>query len=271
MNAALSDVPQVLVVVPTLGTRPELLENCLRSLMQQTYPLVKVVLVGPAQSAVPDIARAHGLAFEPQPRNGIGAAINAGWLAHGHDAQVWGWLGDDDLLPSDSVASTVRALQRNPKAVMAFGQCQYIDEDGRPTWLAKPGRLAAVNLGCGVDLVPQPGSLAIAEAVRQVGMVNEDLRYAMDYDLFLRLKTVGRLVYVPRVLSSFRWHDGSLTASSSIASEAEAADVRATYAAAGNAFPRRLRPLAMKASKMHWHLQRRPLRLAVTGLARSLR
>jgi GT2 family glycosyltransferase len=263
--------PKVLIVVPTLGTRPDYLDMCLDSLAAQSYPRLDVVLVGPADGPVPRHAARRGLFFVPEPRPGIGAAINAGWLQHGGGAELWGWLGDDDRLPPDSVARVVAAM-RGRNAVMAFGQCRYVDEAGRELWVAKPTSLAARNLGGGVDLVPQPGMLASAEAVRRVGMVDEDLRYAMDYDLFLRLREVGRLVYVPHVLAEFRWHEGSLTAAADSGSEAEAADVRRRHRRGRTASLRgRLEPLTLKFSKLHWHLQRRPLRLMLGDLKRSLR
>ncbi|MGH8894395.1 MAG: glycosyltransferase [Actinomycetes bacterium] len=265
------DEPFVLLVVPTLGTRPDYLRESLESLQAQTYSRLRVAVVGPSDDTLAAMAGHYGMAFIPQPRSGIGAAINAGWRALGSGAEVWGWLGDDDLLPSWSVQTAVRVLQRT-NAVMVFGQCRYIDPDGATLWTAKPTRLAAINLGGGVDLIPQPGSLALAKAIRRVGFLDEGLRYAMDYDLFLRLRKIGRLSYVPTVLSSFRWHEGSLTAAQGSGSEEEAAIVRRRHRAgrAGEAASR-LEPLTMKASKLHWHLQRRPLNVMLPDLLRSMR
>jgi GT2 family glycosyltransferase len=271
MIALAEPAPEVVIVVPTLGTRLDYLELCVASLMDQTYAHLRVVLVGPQDSPVPEVAARHGVAFVAQPRTGIGAAINAGWNAQGKHAMLWGWLGDDDLLPPSSVATAVSALCTSD-AVMVYGQCRYIDEAGKELWVAKPGRLAAANLAGGVDLIPQPGSLAVAEAVRQVGMVDEGLRYAMDYDLFLRLRGVGRLTYVPSTLACFRWHEESLTAGTESGSEAEAAEVRARHrermASRGGVLRQ---VLALKVSKLHWHLQRRPARVMLDGIRQSLR
>lgn len=261
---------RVLIVVPTLGTRLDFLSVCLDSLHAQSYPDVRVVLVGPPDGPLPKIAASYGIDFLDQPELGIGAAVNAGWETFGSDAEVWGWLGDDDVLPIDSVRLAVQGLRRR-NAVMAFGQCRYISEAGDTLWVAKPSQLAATNLGGGVDLIPQPGSLALADAVRRAGLLDTGLRYAMDYDLFLRLRRVGRLVYVPAILASFRWHADSLTATEGSGSEAESAMVRCRFRTGEWGRVReRLEPLTMKASKLHWHLQRRPLRLMARDLTRSL-
>lgn len=262
---------RVLIVVPTLGTRLDFLTLCVESLLAQTYAAVRVVLVGPEDGPLPGVAASYRLDFLPQPRRGIGAAINAGWEAFGTEAEVWGWLGDDDVLPRDSVRLAVRALRRR-NAVMSYGQCRYVNEQGDTLWVAKPSRLAATNLGGGVDLIPQPGSLALADAVRRTGLLDTELRYAMDYDLFLRLRKVGRLVYVPEILASFRWHADSLTAAEGSGSEDEAALVRRRYRMGRwGAVREQLEPVTMRASKLHWHLQRRPAKLMVRDLIRSFR
>jgi len=264
----LSAQPRVLIVVPTLGTRRDYLDQCLASVLSQSYSPVQVVLVGPTASCAEEVARDHSVDFVAQAPAGIGAAVNGGWRAHGDDAEIWGWIGDDDLLEPRAVERAVTRL-RETGAVMVFGRCRYIDEAGRPLWTALPGRFAATNLGGGVQLIPQPGSLATAAAVRQVGLVDESLKFAMDYDLFLRLKRVGPLAYVPHVLASFRWHTDSLTASQSDRSNAEARDVR-HRATRHPRLARRLEPATMRLSKLHWHLQRRPLPLVVDGLRSTL-
>lgn len=260
----LPPAPRVLVVIPTLGTRRDYLEECLDSLLAQSYSRIRIVVVGPETSCAGAVARCHAVEFLAQNPKGIGAAVNAGWRAHGDDAEIWGWIGDDDLLEPSAVARAVTCFH-DTGAVMVFGRCRYIDESGQPLWTARPGRLAAWNLRGGVQLIPQPGSLASANAVREVGLVDESLMFAMDYDLFLRLQRVGRFAYVPAVLASFRWHTDSLTASQSDRSTTEAHHVRRR----NQMHPRVARlaePTTMKLSKLHWHLQRRPLSLAVEGL-----
>lgn len=261
--------PAVLIVVPTLGTRPDYLAESLISLQEQDYPHLIVCVVGPESSSARRAAAERNVLFVAQEPSGIGAAINAGWQELGAQCPVWGWLGDDDALAPGSIAVAVRALSRRG-TVMAYGRCRYVDQDGVHLWTAHPGRLAAWNLPGGVDLIPQPGSLFRAQAVREVGLLDPSLRYAMDYDLFLRLRRVGRLAYVPVVLASFRWHEDSLSASQSAQSTDEAERVRKqSWRRPGLAATRD--PLTRRVSKLHWHLQRRPLAIAAEGLRHMLR
>ena len=72
----------------------------------------------------------------------MSAAVNLGLARATSRHQYGNWLGDDDLLTPGSVAATLKALDGNPEAVLAYGHCTYIDEDGRLLWVSKAGRAA---------------------------------------------------------------------------------------------------------------------------------
>ena len=42
----------------------------------------------------------------------------------------------------------------------------------------------------------------------QIGGINPEIRYAADYDLFLRMAMQGQCIYTPHVFSAFRRHEG---------------------------------------------------------------
>lgn len=215
-----------LYVVPTLGERGPYLAEALDSLQGQDHP-IGVVLVAPAAAEhVRAEAERRALRFVVQQGAGLSAAINEGWRAFGDGHEFWAWLGDDDTLTPGSTRRAVARLQAEPRASMVYGRCRYVDEDGRSMHVVRPTGLAARLMRWGPNLVPQPGSLARAAAVRRAGMLDESLRYAMDLDLFLRLQDVGPVRYVPDVLATFRWHDASTTVASARASENEAREVR---------------------------------------------
>jgi GT2 family glycosyltransferase len=215
------------MVVPTLGTRLELLRACLGSVVdQRSDGLTAVVVAPPGSTAVAALCAELDVRLVTQESHGIGAAINLGWRQSGQAAEYWAWLGDDDMLADGSIAWAVGVLQNEPTAAMVYGDCEYIDEAGQRLFVARPTKWAASLLRWGPNLVPQPGSLARAAAVKAAGELDESLRYAMDLDLFLRLARVGPIVYTRRTLAAFRWHAGSTTVSATQASEQEAARVR---------------------------------------------
>lgn len=227
LTAPFGNDASVLIVVPTLGQRPEMLRAALGSVVsQRSVVLTAVVVAPPSATGVARLCEELGARHVAQASRGIAAAINLGWRLFGETASYWGWLGDDDLLADGSVAWSVGVLETMPTAAMVYGNCEYIDEQGQRLFVARPTAWAARLLRWGPNLVPQPGSLARAAAIGAAAGLDEALRYAMDLDLFLRLQRVGPIVYTPRTLASFRWHKGSTTVQSTRDSEQEVRYVR---------------------------------------------
>lgn len=200
----------ILIVVPTLGRRPEYLAQTLESIRSQDVPADIVIVAPQGSDGVQQAAAAAGAELLPDPGSLTGAINLGASRAPGHYAFV-NWLNDDDLLEPGSLAVTREALQSDPRAVVAFGSCRYIDAAGRELWVSRAGSWAPRILGWGPDLIPQPGMLIRTEAWQRVGGLDESYRLAFDLDLLLKLKRVGRLVDVGRIVSSFRWHGDSLT------------------------------------------------------------
>lgn len=243
----------ILIVIPTLGTRPMFLEQTLASIKEQDTK-ADIVMVGPIE-ALQEIAARHGSVLAPDPGS-LPAAINAGIRAAEPRHAFVTWLGDDDLLTPGSLSTTRQALVDDPDAVVAYGSCEYIDEDGRRLWTSRAGRAAAAILGWGPDLIPQPGMLVRAEAWRSVRGVDESLRFAFDLDLLLKLRQHGSLVDVGHVVSCFRWHPDSLTVSDRSASLDESEFVKRRH-------------LSPTARSLAW-LWERPVRVATRVAASTV-
>ena len=205
-----ADPAEVLIIVATLGRRPEFLRQTLESIRSQEITS-DIVLVAPVDSEVAhSAARDFHAMFLPDPGN-LPAAINLGAQEALKNHTYLNWLNDDDLLTPGSLAATTSTLHKNPHATVAFGACQYIDEAGQELWLSKAGSLATKILAWGPDLIPQPGMLIRADAWRRVGGLDTSYRLAFDLDLLLRLKRLGPLIDVGVTVSKFRWHADSLT------------------------------------------------------------
>ncbi|QWF20628.1 glycosyltransferase [Nocardioides sp. LMS-CY] len=221
--------PSVLVVMPTLGERPDTLTDAMRSALDQEGVDVRLVLVVPTgASDARESARELGVDVIDDPRRGLTAAVNAG-IAARLDEDYYAWLNDDDLLMPGALTHLAGLLGADPAAVVAFGACDYIDPQGRSIAVSRAGDWATRVLGWGPNLVPAPSSLVRLNALDAVGSYDESLKYAMDLDIFLRLRRRGRFVSTPRITSCFRWHPDSITVSNRRASGAESEAIKHRY------------------------------------------
>lgn len=202
--------PRVLLVVATLGQRPEYLRETLTSIRSQSVPSTVVIVAPTDNHSVIEIARDFDCQLIPDPGS-LTSAINAGVAQAWHGHEFINWLNDDDLLEPGSLEATTALLDADPTCVCAYGACRYIDEAGRELWVNRAGPWAERILSWGPDLIPQPGMLVRADAWRAEGGVDETYRFAFDLDLLLRLRRHGHLRDTGRIVSSFRWHADSLT------------------------------------------------------------
>lgn len=212
------------IVVPTLGMRPEFLDQTLRSIRRAGD--AHICIVSPNSSDFSDLLCSGAIdSVVTDPGRGLATAIDTGIQSFGPEILYTTWLGDDDLLEPKSIEYAVSIL-RTGRAHFVWGQCRYINESGGQIWLNKSGRWAMQLMRVGPNLVPQPGSMFSRYAYQDVGGLDSTYGWAFDQDLFTKIGRKHRVEYINRVLASFRWHEGSLSAGSRDGSVKESSRIR---------------------------------------------
>jgi GT2 family glycosyltransferase len=97
-----------------------------------------------------------------------------------------------------------------------YGDCDVIDDRGGVLWRERPGRYEFSKLLRRGNYLAQPAVFLRRRVFDSIGYLDESLDYAMDYELWLRLRGL-HIVDVPRVLARFRWHASSKTATGNLA------------------------------------------------------
>jgi hypothetical protein len=229
-------VVDVGIVVPTLGTRPDYLELTLKSIRKAG--LAHICIVAPSSCDFSELLRSGAIdAVVVDPGQGLPAAINAGLRSLPTEILYTTWLGDDDLLEPHSITLTSEVL-RTSSAQFVWGQCRYINKYGKQIWLNKSGRWALALMRVGPNLVPQPGSMFTRKAYNELGGLDMKYGWAFDQDLFTKIGRNYMVRYLPQILASFRWHDGSLSAGLRDSSVTESSRIRTEN------LPKYLKPLS---------------------------
>ena len=196
--------------MPTLGLRHGLLMLCLRSIREAGD--VHICIVVPESV---DLGSFLELGLFDQrvndPGHGLASAIDFGLRSLPSEIEMINWLGDDDILRPDSLRCTFEYLRAHPEVLMVFGSCDYIDEKSRIIGTNRSGKWAVPLLRFGPCLIPQPGALFRRDAYELSGGLDNDFRWAFDFEFFIRLSRLGELHYIPTTLAAFRWHQGSLS------------------------------------------------------------
>ena len=221
------------IVVPTMGTRPNFLQECLKSI--QACGDAYVVVVAPEVNITKSLPSSLYNDIQLDRGKGLAAAINTGMDSFPEEINFVNWLGDDDTLVAP-LELTANALRNREDAVLVWGGCNYVDTEGRTIWTNNMGLGAKSLMKFGPNLIPQPGALFRRSAFSEVGRLDESLGFAFDLDLFLRLSKLGKFVRLNKTLATFRWHSTSLTSSQRASSVSESRRVRERY------YPRSIRP-----------------------------
>lgn len=219
--------PEVLVVLPTLGDRLDTLRETLESVAAQRadVSVTLAVVLPPSATEARSLAEQFGAVVVDDPKAGISAAINLG-LAVRTVEKYYAWIGDDDIFRPGGLGLLRGILEQRPDAVLAFGGCDYIDAEGRTIATSNAGPLAIAILAWGPDLIPHPGTMVRLDALEAIGGFDTSLKYAMDLDAFLKLRSHGRFAWTRTSVSGFRWHPDSLTVSNRRASSLESESVK---------------------------------------------
>lgn len=220
--------PQIGIVVPTLGTRPDYLSKALQSIRNAgdchilvVAPDPEIIRVNYSSDLIDQIIQ--------DPKGGLAEAINAGMRSLPKSVKFANWLGDDDLLQPQSLVVASRALENSPGTICVYGRCSYIGPNEEVLWVNKSGAYAKWLMRFGPQLIPQPGMLFTVRAFNEVGGLNSNYKWAFDLDLLLKFSQHGKLQFLPEILASFRWHDGSLSVGGRNGSVSEASKIRCTY------------------------------------------
>lgn len=204
------DVPKISIVIPSYN-QGRYLERTLRSVLNQTYPNLELIVVdgGSTDGSAVIIARyARYLSYWDSTRDaGQSDALNRGFSRATGD--IFGWMNSDDLYLPNAFAHAVNAFKAAPHARIVVGDWWEIDAEDEVTTVNFAFDFSVrhfINEGFHVN---SQAMFWRREVHERFGEFDVRLHRAMDYDLILRLGlTEGNKAFlrVPYPLACFRRH-----------------------------------------------------------------
>ena len=92
-----------------------------------------------------------------------------------------------------------------------YSDYALIDPENRHIRSVSAPHYDYAHMLCDVICLPGPGAFFTRTAYEKTGPWNPAYRQMPDYDFWLRMGLLGRFVYIPQTLASFRVHEGSQT------------------------------------------------------------
>lgn len=205
-----STSPRVSIVTPSYN-QGWCIERTILSVLRQDYDNIEYVVM---DSASTDETR-HILAkysneidiICQEKDKGQSDALNRGFKKT--TGQILAYLNSDDCYASRTVVSdAVKILTSEPGIDLVYGRRYFIDKNGFYT-RAYPYRDYDKELLKKSCYVPQECTFWTREIYERAGgFVDENLRFAMDYELWLRFLHHGaNFKSIDAVYGLFRWHE----------------------------------------------------------------
>lgn len=202
--------PLVSIVTPSYNQGRFIAETIESVLTQDYSPLEYLVIDGGSTDETVEILKRYEnrLSYVSEKDRGQSEAINKGWRrARG---EILAWLNSDDIYLPGAVSKAVAFLQGHPEFGAVYGEGNHIREDGKiieryPTEPFNRLRLIETCYIC------QPTVFIRKKVLQEVGILDETLRYCMDYDLWIRIASRYDFGYLPEYLACTRFYGETKT------------------------------------------------------------
>ena len=201
--------PRVSVIIPTYQHCGYILRT-LSSVFEQSLGDYEIIVVNDGSTddtaaIVGPLIEAGRIRYIEQENCGQSRARNAGLaLARG---EYIAFLDDDDLWPTNKLASQVAYLDSNPSVGMVGGTFRMIDEND------VPGRAGPFYPSITFETLftanpfHSPGQTLIrAGLLREIGGLNSTIWGADDWDLWFRIAKVSTIVMRDEIALYYRLH-----------------------------------------------------------------
>lgn len=227
----MNEQPKISVITCTWNSEPYLADS-IASVLSQDYPNIEYIFVdGGSSDGTLERIRAIDRPFKlvTGVDGGISRAMNEGIKVATGD--VIAHLHSDDYYLHPQVLSKVAfEMRRTGRQWLVGGM--VVDKDGGLVPEARSALTFSFSrlLG-GKYLVPHPATFVSRALFEKVGLFDEGLRYAMDWDLWLRIGSAGEVpAEITEPLTAFREHQGSLSTRKIFSARREELKVRFRYA-----------------------------------------
>lgn len=190
------------------------IEDNILSVQHQSYPHIEHIVVdGGSTDSTVDILRKHkNLRWISEPDEGVTDAFNKGiGMASG---DILAFLNSDDVYYSPgAVRKAVDAMEANPEAGVIFGDCAFIDADGKVTgfFQGQGQRFNFSALLCSEFTIPLASAFIRHSAIKAIGgKLDTSLDFAADWELWIRTGLKFPIAYVAETFGSVRECPGAV-------------------------------------------------------------
>ena len=207
-------LPKISIITPSYN-QGEFLEETILSVLGQRYPSLEYIIIdgGSTDNSLEIIKKYEKELhyWECQKDKGQSHAINKGFKHSTGDILMW--LNSDDMLMPNALHYIANIVFKN-KEDFYFGNCIRFNEKAMGMESFKSDVVTASGIFSleQSDYIIQSSSFWKRKVYEEVGELNENLHYGLDWEWFLRVKRKGiKMTAFNKCISLYRVHDSHKT------------------------------------------------------------
>ncbi len=210
----MQNLPLVSIITPSYN-QGRFIEETILSVLTQDYPSIEYIIVdgGSTDETLAILGKyCNRIRWYSEEDLGQSNAINKGLrVAKG---EILAYLNSDDTYLPGAIRRAVHYFTvDHPDSYFVYGEGYHINEKGTiidryPTEPFDFRHLAETCFIC------QPATFWKRDVIEKIGLFDENLQYAMDYDYWIRVaKQYGNLGYINEYLANSRFYRETKTMS----------------------------------------------------------
>lgn len=199
--------PKISVIVPSYN-QAEYLEKTLRSVIDQEYPGVELIVIdGGSDDGSVDILTKydeHISFWVSEPDEGQTDALIKGFNKSTGEIQCW--LNSDDLHEPNTLMGVASYFENKPDVDAVFGSTIWIDSEGKPLRVHHEIPFNKFIWLHTYNYIPGMSMFWRRSIYERSGGLNKKFNLAMDADLWSRFSEIGKIGHVREVWSRMRFY-----------------------------------------------------------------
>ena len=208
--------PFFTIITPSLN-QGTYIRRTIESVLSQSFnDFEYLIFDGGSNDETLDILRSYTdrISWKSEHDRGQAHAVNKGM--RGARGEVIGWLNSDDVYYPGALKAVNDIFLKYPDMDIMYGMADHIDENDRviePYYNDEWNYEDLKN----VCFICQPAVFFRRSLVKKIGMLDESLRYCMDYEYWLRIGKENTFYYLKQKLAGSRLYSNTKTLGSAIA------------------------------------------------------
>ena len=202
------NLPRISVITPSFN-QASYIEQTIKSVLDQNYPNFEHIIIdgGSTDGTINILKKYPHLNWVSEKDRGQSDALNKGFnLANG---EIVAWINSDDWYEPGTFIEAARFFEENECKNVVMGNCNLVDEDGKifdRVINYERGFEELRNYKVPRSIPTQPAIFFRKKILEEVGLLDLNLRYTMDYDLWMRFSKKDHFFHINRTFANYRFH-----------------------------------------------------------------